>query len=67
MAIRTKNPATGEVVRTFDALSDADIEAKLSRAADTFRTYRDVPFAARRTMMEAAAAPRRPVARPFSR
>ncbi len=55
MAIRTKNPATGEVVRTFDALSDAEIEAKLQRAIETFRTWRDVPFDARREMMERAA------------
>ncbi len=55
MAIRTKNPATGEVTGTFEALADAEVDAKLQRAIDTFRTYRGVPFSARSSMMQAAA------------
>jgi succinate-semialdehyde dehydrogenase/glutarate-semialdehyde dehydrogenase len=55
MAIRTKNPATGEVVRRFEALSDSEIDTRLQRATETFRTYRDSPFAARSRMMNAAA------------
>ena len=54
MAIRTKNPATGEVVRTFEALSDAQIDAKIKRAAETFRTWRNVTFAERGKMMRQA-------------
>src|SRR5467141_225220 len=56
MAIATINPATGQVLRTFEALSDAQIEVKLQKAADTFLTYRKVPFAARARMMLKAAA-----------
>jgi succinate-semialdehyde dehydrogenase / glutarate-semialdehyde dehydrogenase len=55
MAIATMNPATGQLLKTFEALSDAQIEAKLQRAAETFATYRNVPFAERARMMMKAA------------
>src|SRR5512141_2263445 len=55
MAIRTQNPATGEVLRTFDALSDADVDARLERAVDTFRGWRHVAFTKRSELMLAAA------------
>ena len=55
MAIQTVNPATGEVVKTFESLSDAQLEVKLQRAADTFLSYRKTPFAERaRLMLDAA-------------
>jgi succinate-semialdehyde dehydrogenase / glutarate-semialdehyde dehydrogenase len=56
MAIATVNPATGQVIKTFEPLSDAQLEVKLQLAADTFMTYRKVPFAARARMMLQAAA-----------
>src|SRR5437870_8467595 len=56
MAIATINPATGQVVRTFEPLSDAQIEVKLQKAADTFLSYRRVPFAERAQKMLRAAA-----------
>ena len=56
MAIATVNPATGQVVKTFESLSDAQLEVKLQKAADTFLSYRKTPFAERsRLMMNAAA------------
>jgi len=55
MAIATINPATGEKVRSFEPLSDAQFEAKLQGAADTFRRYRLTPFAERARMMMRAA------------
>jgi succinate-semialdehyde dehydrogenase / glutarate-semialdehyde dehydrogenase len=55
MAIATVNPATGEVLRTFEALSDAKIEAKLALAAESFRTFRSLSFAERAVMMSKAA------------
>jgi succinate-semialdehyde dehydrogenase/glutarate-semialdehyde dehydrogenase len=55
MAIATINPATGEVVKIFDALTDAQVEERVQRAADTFKTYRKVPFAERARMMIKAA------------
>ncbi len=55
MAIATINPATGKVEKTFEPLSDAQIEVKLQTAADTFARYRHVPFAERARMMLKAA------------
>jgi succinate-semialdehyde dehydrogenase/glutarate-semialdehyde dehydrogenase len=55
MAIATINPATGEVLKTFEPLSDAQIEVKLQKAADTFVIYRKVPFSERARMMLKAA------------
>ncbi len=56
MAIATVNPATGQVMKTFEALSDAELEVKLQKAADTFASYRHVPFAERAKLMLKAAA-----------
>jgi succinate-semialdehyde dehydrogenase/glutarate-semialdehyde dehydrogenase len=56
MAIATINPATGQMVNTFEPLSDAQLELKLQKAADTFSSYRKVPFAERARMMVKAAA-----------
>src|ERR1700688_1266472 len=55
MAIATVNPATGQLMKSFDALTDAEIEVKLQKAADTFAKYRHVPFAERARMMMKAA------------
>jgi succinate-semialdehyde dehydrogenase/glutarate-semialdehyde dehydrogenase len=51
MAIATINPATGLLVKTFEPLTDAQLEEKLQRAAHTFSSYRNVPFAERGRMM----------------
>src|SRR3981189_2453078 len=56
MAIATINRARGKVIKTFEPLSDAQIEVKLQKAADTFLSYRKVPFAERAQMMLKAAA-----------
>jgi succinate-semialdehyde dehydrogenase / glutarate-semialdehyde dehydrogenase len=55
MAIATVNPATGEVMKTFEPLSNGQIEAKLQLAADTFPRFRKLSFAARAAMMNKAA------------
>ncbi|WP_342378329.1 NAD-dependent succinate-semialdehyde dehydrogenase [Myxococcus stipitatus] len=55
MAIATINPATGKTLRTFDALTPAELESKLQRAADTFREYRRTSFAERARWMRRAA------------
>jgi len=55
MAIATINPATGELVKSFEALSDAQIEDKIRCAAETFRAYRRVPFREKARMMMRAA------------
>ena len=55
MSIATINPATGETLKTFEALTKARIEEKLQRASDTFRVYRETSFAERAAMMMRAA------------
>jgi succinate-semialdehyde dehydrogenase / glutarate-semialdehyde dehydrogenase len=55
MAIATINPATGETVKTFEALNNAQIEAKLQLAAGTFPRFRKLSFAERAVMMNRAA------------
>ena len=55
MAIATINPATGETLRTFEALTDLEIEQKIKLAADTFHKHRRVPFSERAKKMTRAA------------
>ena len=55
MAIASINPATGETLREFSALSAQQIQQKLQLAADTFQTYRRTSFADRSRMMLRAA------------
>jgi succinate-semialdehyde dehydrogenase/glutarate-semialdehyde dehydrogenase len=55
MAIATVNPATGEEIKTFEALTDEEIDGKLALAAETFREYRNTPFAERSRMLLRAA------------
>ena len=49
------NPATGETLRRFEALSSRQIEEKLVRAAETFETYRRTSLKERARWMMAAA------------
>ena len=56
MPIATINPATAETLKTFDALTGAEIDARIARAALTFRTYRRTPIAERAERMLRAAA-----------
>src|SRR6202047_2365978 len=51
MGIRTINPATGEVVKTFQALSEHEIEKKLQLAVSAFQAERKTPFAVRAKRM----------------
>jgi len=56
MAIATTNPSTGEVIKTFDSLTAAQIEQKLQLAASAFLTHRKSSFAERAEKMLRAAA-----------
>ena len=51
MAIATTNPATGEVVKTFEPLSETQLEHKLALAASAFCTHRRTSFAERASKM----------------
>src|SRR3984885_7084317 len=55
MAIASVNPATGQLLKSFEPLSDAQIEGKLKRAAEAFSRYRRTTFAERARMMVKAA------------
>ena len=55
MAIATTNPATGEVVKTFDPLTDAEVVDRLERAAVAFRAHRRTSFIERAGWMRATA------------
>jgi succinate-semialdehyde dehydrogenase/glutarate-semialdehyde dehydrogenase len=55
MAIATINPATGQVIKSFEPLNSAAIEAKLQKAIETFATYRHTTFAQRAEWMLKAA------------
>lgn len=55
MSIASVNPATGETLKTFESLSEAQIDEKLQRAADTFLSYRRTAFKERESMMMRAA------------
>jgi len=55
MAIATINPTTGETLRTFEALTDSEIERKIQRAADTFHHHRRTSFSERAEKMQRAA------------
>src|SRR5262249_23926114 len=55
MPIATVNPATGELIKTFDPLSDDAIEAKIKIASATFPAFKKLPFADRARMMRSAA------------
>jgi succinate-semialdehyde dehydrogenase/glutarate-semialdehyde dehydrogenase len=55
MAIATINPATGELLKSFEPLAEAAVESKLALAAATFPEFRALPFSLRAGMMSRAA------------
>ena len=55
MSIASVNPATGETLKTFEALNETQIDEKLQLAALTFRSYRHTPIAERESMLLRAA------------
>jgi succinate-semialdehyde dehydrogenase/glutarate-semialdehyde dehydrogenase len=55
VAIATINPATGETLKTYDELSEAEVERCLAAAAAAHATYRLTSFAERAGWMRRAA------------
>jgi succinate-semialdehyde dehydrogenase/glutarate-semialdehyde dehydrogenase len=55
VAIATTNPATGETVKTYGEMDEADVERCLAAAASAFGRYRLTTFAERSRWMTAAA------------
>jgi succinate-semialdehyde dehydrogenase / glutarate-semialdehyde dehydrogenase len=55
MPIATINPVNGEVIKKFDALSDAQVDEKIGKAHKTFQSFRHTPLADRSRWMSKAA------------
>jgi succinate-semialdehyde dehydrogenase/glutarate-semialdehyde dehydrogenase len=55
MAIATINPATGETLKKFEPLSEAEIAEKLLLAQQAFEQYRHIPMTQRSQWMNATA------------
>jgi len=55
MPMATINPATGETLKTFESLTEQQLEEKLAHAANAFRSYRKTSFADREPLMFRAA------------
>jgi succinate-semialdehyde dehydrogenase/glutarate-semialdehyde dehydrogenase len=55
MAIATVNPATGETLRTFEPLTEHQIDERLNLATEAFRQHRKLPMVDRAAMMIRAA------------
>jgi succinate-semialdehyde dehydrogenase/glutarate-semialdehyde dehydrogenase len=55
MPIATINPTTGETLKTFDPLTEKQIDEKLALASKTFHSYRNTSFSEREPMMLRAA------------
>ena len=53
--IASINPATGETLRTFESLPEAQLNEKLESATQAFPNYRRTSFAERARMMTRAA------------
>lgn len=55
MAIATINPTTGETLKTFEPLTDTEIETKLTQAQKAFEQYRKTEITQRSVWLQAAA------------
>jgi succinate-semialdehyde dehydrogenase/glutarate-semialdehyde dehydrogenase len=55
MAIASINPVTGEVLKTFEPLTDQELEFKLALADRTFATYKHTSFTDRAQWLKRAA------------
>jgi succinate-semialdehyde dehydrogenase/glutarate-semialdehyde dehydrogenase len=51
MAIATINPATGEVLKKFEPLTDAQVDERIAKAATAFQSFRKTSFADRAKWM----------------
>ncbi|MBW9111898.1 aldehyde dehydrogenase family protein [Microbacterium trichothecenolyticum] len=55
MPIATVNPATGQTIRTFEELTDGELETRLQRAQSAFQVVRRLPLEIRtRALLQAA-------------
>ncbi len=52
MPIQSKNPATGEVLKTFKEISDQELEKKLALAENAFKSWKKTTFKERAVLMK---------------
>lgn len=52
MAYETVNPATGEKIKTFDELSDADIKMAIEKADSAFQSWKKTSFSERAELLK---------------
>jgi succinate-semialdehyde dehydrogenase/glutarate-semialdehyde dehydrogenase len=55
MAYQSVNPATGKTLKTFEQLTDQQIEQKLAKAASCFETWKNKSYAERAKIVSKAA------------
>ena len=55
MPFATINPATGETLKTFESLTDAQVQEKLQKASEAYRQHKQTSFADRAGKMIRAA------------
>jgi len=55
MKLQSIDPATGELIESFDEISDSELEAALARAQQAFHAYRNTSFADRAGWLREAA------------
>ena len=51
MAIQSTNPATNEVVKTFEEMSETAIEQSIAKSEETFTTWKKIPFSKRAELL----------------
>jgi len=56
MTYSTINPATGEPLRTFDTISDAELDESLQTAHTAYSAWRHRPVRERAAILKAASA-----------
>ena len=55
MAIQTQNPATGEIIKIFEAHSDTQVDAAIAKSVEAFKVLRKWPFKKRAKHMHEVA------------
>jgi succinate-semialdehyde dehydrogenase/glutarate-semialdehyde dehydrogenase len=55
-AYQVTDPSTGEVLESFDAATDAEVESALASAHQAYDSWKDVPIAERATVVKRVAA-----------
>lgn len=55
MPLKTVNPATGELVKSFDEMTKKEVDDVIDHAHDAFLSWREVPYAERSKLMMNAA------------